>query len=253
MVTYPTLSIVTPTRNARKTLGQTIESIDSYGDDTEHLVIDEHSQDGTRELVECHPRSKLAATGVEGISKAMNVGIKLSTGKFVLILNADDQLHRDFTEVLHSLRTAPDDTIYHANAIQYDPVTKRSFEIETNTRDLPKYMSIVHSSLFVPRQIYETMGCYSEDYMLAMDSEFVHRCLNKVKFEHIDLISSEMRLRGRSHIATTSAMQEYKRSVLHHKLQGPIKAEFYRLRQTVLHSLLKISLMQHLWTMRTSR
>lgn len=92
----PLFSIITVTYNAAKTIGPTLESVSSQTCDLyEHLIIDGASSDGTQRLVEANATSrvKLYSAPDKGIYHAMNKGLDLAKGEYVIFLNAGDTFY----------------------------------------------------------------------------------------------------------------------------------------------------------------
>jgi glycosyltransferase involved in cell wall biosynthesis len=94
----PLLSIITVSRNAAATIGDTLASVSMQDADfvVEHLCIDGGSSDATREIIDRWAgRSRQIRRIYElddGIFDAMNKGLRAATGEYVLFLNADDFL-----------------------------------------------------------------------------------------------------------------------------------------------------------------
>jgi glycosyltransferase involved in cell wall biosynthesis len=95
-VTNPiSFSIITVARNAAVYIEKCLESVSqqSYSA-VEHVVVDGASTDGTQAIVAQH-KSRLGACISEpdhGIYDAMNKGLKLAKGDYILFLGADDYL-----------------------------------------------------------------------------------------------------------------------------------------------------------------
>jgi len=100
--TAPAISIVTCTYNAATAIEITLRSVaaQDFGD-FEHLIIDGNSSDSTMRIVERY-RAEMAARGrrVVAISEpdgglyfAMNKGLQLASGRFIVYINAGDRLH----------------------------------------------------------------------------------------------------------------------------------------------------------------
>lgn len=99
-------SIITVTYNAGRWLERTIKSVESQDyPAVEHLIIDGNSQDNTLELVH-HYQERNSRADIrheiicrsepdEGLYDAMNKGILLATGHYVLFLNAGDTFDHD--------------------------------------------------------------------------------------------------------------------------------------------------------------
>ncbi|MDE6312001.1 MAG: glycosyltransferase [Muribaculaceae bacterium] len=97
----PLLSIITVCYNAADNLRSTIESVDRQEIDPrredayEHLIIDGASTDGTLKMIARtdNPRRRTISEPDEGIYYAMNKGLELAHGEYVMFLNAGDRLH----------------------------------------------------------------------------------------------------------------------------------------------------------------
>jgi hypothetical protein len=94
-VVKPTLSIITVTLNAGKALQDTIDSVKSQPwDGIEHIVIDGGSTDATVAILQAR-NPELAywrSQPDKGIYDAMNIGLSLALGRYVLFLNSGDLL-----------------------------------------------------------------------------------------------------------------------------------------------------------------
>lgn len=101
------ISIITITYNAGVQLSRTAESVltQSYPD-VEHLIIDGASTDDTLKRAHDYQRQSLATSPHEvrivsepddGLYYAMNKGLDLATGDYVVFLNAGDTLPNDHT------------------------------------------------------------------------------------------------------------------------------------------------------------
>ncbi|MCO6494689.1 MAG: glycosyltransferase [Bacteroidetes bacterium] len=93
------LSVIIVSYNVRRFLEQAILSIQkSIGDiEIEIIVVDNASSDDSSNIVrEKYPQVKLIENkDNQGFSKANNQGIKISTGKYILLLNPDTVLAED--------------------------------------------------------------------------------------------------------------------------------------------------------------
>lgn len=89
-------SVITVTYNAESTLPATIASlVHQQGDLFEWVVVDGASRDATMTLVEQAPikTKRTLSEPDEGIYDAMNKGLELATGDYVIFLNAGDAFH----------------------------------------------------------------------------------------------------------------------------------------------------------------
>lgn len=88
------VSIVIPCFNARRWIGEALESIYAQGfDDLETLVIDDGSTDGSADVVRrAFPSARVTSIAHAGPSYARNVGTQAASGVYLQYLDADDRL-----------------------------------------------------------------------------------------------------------------------------------------------------------------
>lgn len=102
------LSVVIPAYNAEMTLKTAVESAVIQSDESlEVIIINDGSEDGTSIVAEKLSRRwenvSLINTDNRGVSHARNMGIKNAAGKWVLFLDADDELKQSVYSILCSL------------------------------------------------------------------------------------------------------------------------------------------------------
>lgn len=97
-------SIVTITYNAEKVLQRTLDSVRSQTyRDMEHLIVDGASTDGTLEMArEYEARAagyevRVVSEPDRGIYDAMNKGLRLAKGDYIVFMNAGDSFHDERT------------------------------------------------------------------------------------------------------------------------------------------------------------
>lgn len=95
----PFFSLVMPAYNCEDTIGQTIESIlqQSFSD-FELMIVNDGSTDQTATVIqrytETDSRVRLKSIPNGGPGNARNVGIKKASGKYLFLIDADDQLEQ---------------------------------------------------------------------------------------------------------------------------------------------------------------
>lgn len=96
------ISVVTCTYNAASVLQPTLDSVAAQlYDNVEHLIIDGRSTDSTMDIVGVYKelatqrgREVVAISELDrGLYDAMNKGLRMATGDYVVFLNAGDRLH----------------------------------------------------------------------------------------------------------------------------------------------------------------
>lgn len=94
-----TVSVIIPAYNCVSFLADSLESVDAKGVET--IVVDDGSTDGTAEMVRSRfPLVHVFSQENQGVSKARNVGLDRSNGRYVVFLDADDLLKRGALQTL---------------------------------------------------------------------------------------------------------------------------------------------------------
>ncbi|MGD6810787.1 MAG: glycosyltransferase family 2 protein [Candidatus Bathyarchaeia archaeon] len=93
----PRVSVIIPTKNSAKTLNKCLQSINSQTfRQFEVIVVDAFSNDQTPNIAEKNQAKLMQTKGFQ--SKARNIGVKNSTGEFVLFLDSDQSLSKTVIE-----------------------------------------------------------------------------------------------------------------------------------------------------------
>lgn len=93
----PTITVIVPARNAGSTIQPLLQDLYAQGhphERTEVIVVDDHSEDGTAQLVAAMmsrwPQLRIATlSGTQGKKAAITEGVRLAGGALVLITDAD--------------------------------------------------------------------------------------------------------------------------------------------------------------------
>ena len=175
------LSIITINYNNRVGLLKTIESvIPQTFKDYEWIIIDGGSTDGSRELIEQNAKhfSYWVSEPDKGIYNAMNKGILVAKGEYLLFLNSGDSFcDEGVTEDFQKLDCTED--IVSGNIIFNDSIYDVKFSPE-ETELSYQFMcdkTICHQSAFIRRTLFEKYGGYDESLRIVSDWKFFFICL----------------------------------------------------------------------------
>ena len=116
----PLFTIITCTYNAESTLERTIRSVDGQTyPGIEHLILDGRSSDRTLEIAARSQRARIISEPDRGLYDAMNKGISLATGDYLIFLNAGDCFHSEETlsQVAAMMEGKNPDVIYGETAL----------------------------------------------------------------------------------------------------------------------------------------
>lgn len=182
------VSIITACYNNEKTITKTLESLvqQDYSN-LELIVVDGLSKDKTLSIVRNYENRirekfldfKIISEKDNGIADAWNKGLNNSTGEIIFFLNSDDWINIDtITKAVKSLGNKKNAILYGI-CDRYD-INERF--IESYQKKFFKYREIWNfgfsfTTCFVPRNIYVKVGGFNNDYRIAIDSEFLIRCV----------------------------------------------------------------------------
>jgi glycosyltransferase involved in cell wall biosynthesis len=170
----PKLSVITIVYNNVKDIERTLLSVISQTyPDIEYIIIDGASTDGTKELIYRY-KDKLAQFISEkdkGIYDAMNKGMALATGDYLLFMNSGDEIYSPDT-VQEVFASYPGADIYYGETEMFDEEwhslgQRRHSAPETfDWKSFKLGMSISHQAFYVKRSLaqpYDLQYKYSAD------------------------------------------------------------------------------------------
>lgn len=193
------ISIITICRDAGIDLQQTIDSVlfQTYRD-IEYIFVDGLSSDiKTVEIIENYRNnfSHFVSESDNGIYDAMNKGIKLATGDFVLFLNAGDRLTDSICiEALIKAISIKSAQLYFTDVVWVDLNNKviRSGLPEINYASDLYFNNFPHSGTIYNRNCFLEFGLFREDLKILADYELNLRLLvkHKVSYKTLDTLLS---------------------------------------------------------------
>lgn len=200
----PLFSIVTVNLNNRSGLISTIDSVENQTfRDFEFIVVDGGSDDGSINIIKSSSViNKYIIEKDNGIYDALNKGINISTGQYVLALNSGDRLANNETlgKVNYSIcEDNYSEDIYFGFAKYTLDGMFQDWKVPFfENMDISKWLnnySPVHQTAFVSRSIYNKM-CYDPFFKLSGDVLFWTRVKDFSSFKFINLDICEFELEG---------------------------------------------------------
>jgi glycosyltransferase involved in cell wall biosynthesis len=193
----PFFSIITCTYNSGRYLPNNIKSIRSQTyKDFEHIFIDAYSTDKTRQVISAYSKSnpkfiKMFYQMPQGISKAMNLGIKKATGKYLIHLHSDDSFFD--TKVLQDVHGFLIEHPYldwlygkiNVRDIKGSPVGvfPNKLIYRLFPRLIIKYLNVIpHQGVFIKKNVFLEHGFFDESLTSSMDLDLWFRIINKTKW-----------------------------------------------------------------------
>ena len=174
----PQVSVIIPTYNRAHVLGEAIESVLSQTyDDLELIVVDDGSQDGTRDVVASYS-SRLTYLYQEnrGVSTARNRGIEQSRGSYLSFLDSDDlwlkeklYLQMEYMKVHPEALICYTDEIWIRKGVRVNQMKKhRKYSGMIFEHCLPLCI-VSPSSVLIHRQLLNEVGVFDETLEVCED------------------------------------------------------------------------------------
>lgn len=182
----PKVSIITIVYNNVRDIRYTLASVANQDyPNIEYIVVDGLSNDGTMDVIQEYRShiSTLVSEKDKGIYDAMNKGLKLATGDYVLFLNSGDELFAKDT-LSKVFAAGADADIYYGETklVNEDREIlgdrRHACPEEFNWKSFKYGMNICHQAIYVKRSIAEP---YDMQYKLSADIDWVIRAAKKAQ------------------------------------------------------------------------
>lgn len=231
----PKISVVTVVYNSAALIENTVKSIinQSYSH-IEYIVVDGGSTDGTIDILNRYKKniSTLISEPDRGIYDAMNKGISLASGDFVVFINSGDKFSSDdiLEKIFSNSNAAQADVIYgdtditdsEGNIIH----SRRHRPPETlDWKSFKRGMLVCHQSFIARRNLIDS---YDLTYRYAADFDWCIRILKKSKSVHNSRQVISLFLEGgQTRKTIVPGLKERFRIMRHH--YGLISATFWNI------------------------
>ena len=195
------ISIITVCKNAESAIERTMLSVvtqSCFAENIEYLIIDGASSDKTIEIIkqyaDKHP-IKWISEPDSGIYNAMNKGIKLTSGDYLLFLNAGDYLiHYNVIKSLINLFESTQYDVIYGNAFYINPFTEKyHINAKKNCGTFFFYQdALPHQAVFYKKNLFDKFGLYDEKFIIKADNVFNKKiiCDEHVNVKYTDQIIS---------------------------------------------------------------
>lgn len=187
------ISVVTVTWNAGDVIRPTLESVASQTfRDFEHIIADGASTDGTLETVRafCGGNTRVCSEPDRGIYDAMNKGLRLAKGKYVVFLNAGDSFHSSDVLEKYARAAEKDPDVIYADTVIVDGerhlLGPRHLSVPEHLtwKSFSRGMLVCHQAFMVRRSLapeYDTTYRFSADYdwtVRILENTDASKCCN---------------------------------------------------------------------------
>ena len=199
MATQTFFSVIIPTFNRKGFLEPAVNSVlDQTFADLELIIIDDGSDDGTRDLIPSYNDTRITYCYQKnnGVAAARNSGLNKAKGKFIAFLDSDDRwtpekLQRSSEYILKY----PEIAIFHTEEIWY-----RSERLLPQKKKHKKPCGLVYeqalplccisiSTAVIKRTVFDHIGMFDEKFEACEDYDFWLRATSKYR---VKLIPEEL-------------------------------------------------------------
>jgi glycosyltransferase involved in cell wall biosynthesis len=214
-MSYPKISLVTPSYNQGQFLEQTLDSVLSQGyPNLEYFVVDGGSSDNSREIIEKYSKhiDWWVSEKDNGQSHAINKGLRRATGDIVNWINSDDYYEPKalFTVAEKFIETNASMVSFRANVFGMQNRISRGTDIfEGNLPKSLAYTRIDQPETFFSKEAFQKMGLLNERLHYCMDKEWLLRYL-LIEGQESAINSDEIILNFRYHEDSKSVSQNDK-------------------------------------------
>lgn len=182
----PKLSIITVVYNNVQHIERTVKSVISQSyKNIEYLVIDGASTDGTLEILQKYRAQihLLISEPDKGIYDAMNKGLALAKGDYVLFMNSGDEIFAtDTVEKVFKSQAYAD--IYYGETemlneqLQSEGQRRHKTPESLNLNSFKYGMSVSHQAIYIRKSITQP---YDLSYQLSADIDWILAAISKAK------------------------------------------------------------------------
>jgi len=188
----PKLTVLTASYNSLEGLRRTVASVSSqmYAN-YEHVVVDGGSSDGTADwLARNGDRINWISEPDDGIADALNKGLDMASGEWILVLHADDTFadRHSLEQVAPFLKTATD--IVSCDVLFETPDRSRLIRSRGFSPWINFKTTIPHQGAFCRDSLVSRIGTFDTSLRVVLDYEFflrAHRSKATVDVVHIAL------------------------------------------------------------------
>ncbi len=242
MITFPRLSVVTPSFNQARFIEETITSVLSQTcNSIEYIIVDGGSTDGTIDIINKF-RERIDLIVIEpdlGSPDALNKGFSRATGEYLTFLNSDDTYDPDFAATLLSTINSSNADILYSDVRFIDSESRvirpRSFPLAYSVQVSPQ--KLLAKACIIPQQgaiwsrrVHDWGIRFNIDNSTCWDLEFfvdamiagfdlrpVHKCYSSFRL-HESSITGESLFSSAGHVNSRAIQRKSDHARIRNKL-----------------------------------
>jgi glycosyltransferase involved in cell wall biosynthesis len=178
------ISVITVCYNAAASIGDCLRSVaEQTHHDIEHLIIDGSSTDDTVAIVQGYPHvTRLVSERDAGIYDAMNKGLDLVSGDYILFLNADDRFASptSLAKAAAAIAATPGADVYYGSLEVRSPTGPSHVFRPPPPADAPAFMvcgCLPHQSTLASPRAFDRTDRFDLRYRIHSDYDWFLKVL----------------------------------------------------------------------------
>jgi len=180
----PALTVITIVYNNVRDIERTIKSVlNQTHKNLEYIIIDGKSTDGTMAVIDKYRTqlSKVVSEPDKGIYDAMNKGLAMAKGDYILFMNSGDEIYDEHT-VEEVFASTPGADIYYGETEMYndnwESLGRRRHEApeQFDWTSFKYGMNISHQAIYIKKSITEP---YDLKYKYSADIDWIIKAAKK--------------------------------------------------------------------------
>lgn len=191
------ISVIIPTYNSQETISTSLDSIINQNyTDYEICIVDGNSKDNTIDIIQGYCKRfeciKFLTEKDNGPYDAMNKGIDMSSGEWLLFLGSNDLIydHNTFKKIFTEF--IPEEIgLLYGNVVLLDDIIGlgKADTIYDGKFNIDKLLvkNICHQAIFYRRSLFRKLGKYNLKYPILSDWEMNMRFFSRTKVYYLDL------------------------------------------------------------------
>jgi len=207
-------SIITVCYNSEKTIIDTLRSVDSQTYfDYEHIIIDGLSSDNTIKICKsiANINRKIISESDKGIFDAMNKGISLSKGEYIIFLNSDDKFFNNGV-LSYVNKNLNNECIIYGDILisKGEKIHRKWISGHYTTNSFKLGWMPPHTGTFIKKKIIlENKIFYNLNYNISADYDYLIRAFKvSKKIKYINSYVTNMQLGGNSNANLASSLKK---------------------------------------------
>jgi len=192
------VTVIVPVRNEEPAIAHTLDQLLQQERDSvklEILVVDGHSTDKTREIVERyaaqHPEIRLLDNPKRLSSAARNIAIRESVGEYIVIIDGHCEIpsRRYFVDLVDAFEKSAADCLGRPQPLEIAGATslQQAIALARSSRlghhpesfiysDQPQFVPAKSVAVAYRRAVFDKVGLFDEQFDAHEDGEFNYRC-----------------------------------------------------------------------------